>query len=132
MSYYYDNEEEAKSKRIDYDLSAACDYAGAEGSNGFHLEDVAYVLASCMGENDGPDYHWLCAMKDHTYAYVSGGCDYTGWDCQADAKAEIFPTLKAAIQSVPDKEDSYGGDRKIRSSIKKQLTGNLAFGEVES
>ena len=79
MSYYYDNEEEAIERRIDYDLSANVEFNGLAP---FRLEDVAYVLAALMGENDSPDYHWVIAMKDHTYAYVTGGCDYTGWDCQ--------------------------------------------------
>lgn len=130
MSFYYDNEEEAKERRIDYDLSSACEYADVDGSGGFYLKDVAYVLAACMGENDGPSYHWLCAMKDHTYAYVKGGCDYTGWDCQAGGSAKIFPTLKEALAEAPEKEE-YHDNRRIRDSLRKQLAGELAFGEVE-
>jgi len=129
MSYYYDNDEEAKDKRIDSDLSSAIEYA-IRDTAGFRFEDVALVLASVMGENDGPDYYWIIAMKDHTYAYITGGCDYTGWDCQAGGTVTIYPTLRQAIEAAPEKDDEYGGGRLIRKSLELQLTGKLAFGEA--
>lgn len=112
-------------RRIDSDLRTNCAYN--LGGDKFRLEDVAYVLASVMGENDGPEYFWLCAMKDHTYAVVSGGCDYTGWDCQSSGEAEIYPTMATALAALPLED----GNRKISGSIKKQLVGELAFGEAE-
>lgn len=117
MSYYYDNEKDSVERRIDYDLSACCNYNDVGG--GFRLEDVAYVLAQITGENDGPDWHWIIAMKDHTYAYVAGGCDYTGWDCQSGGNAEIFPTLKDTLNASPDD---------IRNILRGQLTGGIPFG----
>lgn len=98
MSYYYDHENEAIERRIDYDLSACCEHNDVGG--GFRLEDVAYVLAALMGEREGPSYHWIVAMKDHTYAYITGGCDYTGWDCNSNGGAEIVPSLREALSSV--------------------------------
>jgi hypothetical protein len=126
MSYYYDNT--AEERRIDSDLSCNCEY-NLSGDT-FQLDEVAYVLASVMGENDGPQYFWLCAMKDHTYAVVDGGCDYTGWDCQSSGQAEIYPTLKLAIAALPELDEEYHGGRKIRESVLRQLTGECAFGEV--
>lgn len=126
MSYYYDHETDATERRIDYDLSAAIGYNPVPG---FALEDVAYVLGAVLGENDGPDYWWLVAMRDHTYAVVNGGCDYTGWDCQSSANAEIFPTLRQALESIPETESH--DNRKLRKSIEMQLVGELAFGEVK-
>lgn len=116
MSYYYDHQDECVERRIDYDLSAACDHNDASP---FRLEDVAYVLAYIQGENDGPAYHWIVAMKDHTYAYVTGGCDYTGWDCQSYVSADITITLKEALAKAEE------SDRKI---LRGQLTGQIAFG----
>lgn len=127
MSYYYEHETDASERRIDYDLSAAIGYNPQD--NGFHLEDVAYVLGAVLGENDGPDYWWLIAMRDHTYAVVNGGCDYTGWDCQSNASSEIFPTLREALESIPEAEDY--NNRKLRKSIEMQLVGELAFGEIK-
>lgn len=128
MSYYYENEAAAQERRIDYDLSANVEFN--IGSEGFDLNDVAYVLAAVMGENDGPSYYWLCAMKDHTYAYVKGSCDYTGWDCQSSGSFELLPTLKMAIAKFPEKDEEWHGSRKIMESIKRQLVGECAFGET--
>ena len=121
MSYYYDNQEDVIERRIDSDLSYAVEYNDVQP---FRLEDVAYVLAALMGENDGPDYHWIIAMRDHTYAYVSGGCDYTGWDCNSNANAQIFVSLKEALSAV-EKDASVD----IRKLLTRQLTGENSFGE---
>ena len=43
------------------------------------LGDVAYVISCQEGENDGPDWVALVALKDGAFAFVSAGCDYTGW-----------------------------------------------------
>lgn len=118
--------DEESEKRIDSDLRSAIAHNSQD--NGFSLDDVAYVLGACFGENDGPNYYWLMSMKDHTYAVVSGGCDYTGWDCQSYADSEIFPTLKEALKSLP-KVNEYD-KRAIQKSIKLQLAGELAYGEV--
>lgn len=130
MSNYYDlvDSEEGVGRRLDYDLGACCNYNDV--GNGFRLEDVAYVLGRVDGENDGPSYWWLCAMKDHTYAVVHGSCDYTGWDCQSSGEASIYPTLREAITLLPEVEEY--SDRRIKESIEKQLVGELAFGEVKS
>lgn len=118
--------DDAEDRRIDSDLRSCCEFNDVGG--GFRLEDVAYALARVDGENDGPGYWWLCAMKDHTYAVVNGWCDYTGWDCRSGGEATIYPTLREAIASLPETE-SYD-DRRIKESIEKQLEGELAFGEV--
>lgn len=119
MSFdYYNNEEECIERRIDYDLPCAIQ-AMAGDTKGFRLKDVAYVLAVITGENDGPDWHWIIAMKDHTYAYVTGGCDYTGWGCQDWGDANIVPTLREALDLV---------EKEFRKILKGQLTGVIPFG----
>lgn len=122
MSYYYDHETDAIERRIDYDLSSAMNYAITD-TKGFALEDVAYVLAYLQGENDGPDFHWIIAMKDHTYAYVSGGCDYTGWDCRAGGYVEMCLSLSEALSKAEE------NGVQIRKLLTKQLTGEASFGE---
>ena len=116
------------SKRIDEDM-VYCENEGNFG-NGFRTQDVAYVLACVFGESDGSNWHWLCAMNDHTYAYATGGCDYTGWGCQDWGDSHIYPTLKEAIDALPEVDDEYYGKRPIRELIKMQLVGDLAFGEA--
>lgn len=54
---------------------------GYQGSHaGFSMFDVQDVIASSEGENDGSN--WLAAvkLKDGRFAFVSAGCDYTGFD----------------------------------------------------
>lgn len=128
MSYYYDHETDCVERRIDSDLSYNVEYNGGN-MPGFRLEDVAYVLAALMGENDGPSYHWIIAMKDHTYAYVSGACDYTGWDCQSGGSAEILPSLREVLAAVEHNKASDKQGVDFRKLLTLQLTGENAFGE---
>jgi hypothetical protein len=46
----------------------------------FTREDVVEILAIQEGANDGPDWHLVCRLKDGRFAYLTGACDYTGWD----------------------------------------------------
>jgi hypothetical protein len=40
---------------------------------------IVEVLATIDGANDGPDWHWLALLANGYFAYITGGCDYTGW-----------------------------------------------------
>jgi len=59
------------------DLYSAIEYNPQEG---FTEGDILGILAEVPGENDEYDWHWVVKLKDKRYVYVSGGCDYTGWD----------------------------------------------------
>jgi len=80
-----------------YDWKEAFGYAGEPEAHGsgvpteavpgsgiattpFSRVDVAEVLATAEGENDGPN--WLCVgkLKDGRWFALDAGCDYTGWD----------------------------------------------------
>lgn len=50
-----------------------------EAARDVFLADVERVLASAVGENDGPDWLALVVLHGGEFAYVSAGCDYTGW-----------------------------------------------------
>lgn len=52
----------------------------AEDVAEFTREDVVEILAMVEGENDMSDWQIVCRLKDGRYAYLTGGCDYTGWD----------------------------------------------------
>ena len=45
----------------------------------YTLDDVQEVLASAEGENDGDSWIALFRLKDGRFAFLSAGCDYTGW-----------------------------------------------------
>jgi hypothetical protein len=61
---------------IDYDLDACLEYNPQD----FQLEDITEVFAIVEGEADEFDWHWLLGLDNGTFAYLTGGCDYTGWD----------------------------------------------------
>jgi hypothetical protein len=47
---------------------------------GFTRSDVAEVIATDDGENDGPEWLGVFLLRDGRYAVLRAGCDYTGWD----------------------------------------------------
>jgi hypothetical protein len=61
-------------KGKDYDWAYVFNYA-----SGFGVNDVEEVIASRNGESDGRDWCAVFHLKDGRYAYLSAGCDYTGW-----------------------------------------------------
>lgn len=46
----------------------------------FERRDVKRVIAAAEGENDGPNWIALMELWDGRFAYLEGGCDYTGFD----------------------------------------------------
>lgn len=48
-------------------------------TSGFTRDDVTKVHALVAGDNDGPDWVAVMELSDGRFAYVSAGCDYTGW-----------------------------------------------------
>ncbi len=92
----------------DYDWGEAFSYAGGETSWGygypnlrgalpgrsydltpFSRSDVAYIGAMEEGENDGDSWIIYGRLTDGRWFFLEAGCDYTGWDCQADGSATI-------------------------------------------
>ena len=61
-------------------------------------EDVVRIIAAVNGENDGQEWLGLFQLKDRRYLVASGGCDYTGWDCQAGNHMAVSSTLEDAIR----------------------------------
>ena len=45
----------------------------------FTTEDVAEMLHSSEGENDGQDWVAIMRLNDGRFAALTAGCDYTGW-----------------------------------------------------
>lgn len=61
--------------RLDHDLSSALSH------NSVVLPaPIAEILATIEGANDEADWHWIVRLDGGGYAYITGGCDYTGWD----------------------------------------------------
>lgn len=64
----------------------------------FERTDVAFIVASAEGENDGAN--WICFGKlyDGRWFSLSAGCDYTGWDCQASGTAIVAESVDDIVR----------------------------------
>ena len=63
-----------------------------------HRADVVSVIAAVNGDYDGPDWLGVFLLKDGRYLVASGGCDYTGWDCQAGNALRVCLTMADVLQ----------------------------------
>ena len=71
---------ENEPRKPDYDLS----YVFEILHNNRKLKDVVDILACVPGEADGFAWHWIIKFGIQEYAYITGGCDYSGWGCLGD------------------------------------------------
>lgn len=71
----------------EYDWNEALNYAQ------FSVDQIESIIASSEGENDGDYWLLVVHLKDGRFGYLSAGCDYTGWDCQAGGDSYIAPSL---------------------------------------
>lgn len=62
-------------------------------------KDIAEVLASVNGQNDGDSWIVVCRLVDGRFCCAEGSCDYTGWDCQAWNTITVASSLGALIES---------------------------------
>jgi len=94
-------------KELDsFDWKEAFGYAGEPNTSGspriqatitntslsitpFTREDVIEIVGLSEGEGDGPDWLAYGCLRDGRWFYLEAGCDYTGWDCQADGFAIV-------------------------------------------
>jgi hypothetical protein len=70
----------------------------------FQRTDVRMVIATSDGENDGPAWLGLFKLKDGRYAFLSAGCDYTGWDCQSGGSALVSVNLALLARNISPEE----------------------------
>lgn len=61
---------------------------------GFSREDVETIFGLSEGENDGPPWVVYGQLKDKRFFVARGGCDYTGWDCQAGNSGDVASSLE--------------------------------------
>lgn len=67
-------------------------------SSGVSRTKVVEIIAAVNGENDGNDWVGLFLLDDGRYLIAEGGCDYTGWDCQAGNSLCVAGSLEDAIK----------------------------------
>lgn len=104
--------EESDAMGLGYDLGAAFRYHNLEVAS----KPVEIVL-ELTGQNDGAEWHWILRLEGGTYAYVTGGCDYTGWDCQSSASVYEADTFEDILMQV-----SEGPRGDLRDMIEKGET----------
>jgi hypothetical protein len=85
----------------DYDWCEAFAYAPP----GVGITDVAEVVASSDGCHDADNWVGVFKLHDGRFLYLSAGCDYTGWDCQAGGAGELRATLAEIVREACGDED---------------------------
>ena len=98
------------------------DLAYGARCNNVNISDLSEIVLELTGYNDGYPWHWICKRDDGGYAYITGGCDYTGWDCQSGMDRHDADTLDGALALSPQDErhvfeDMISKGDKARDSI---------------
>ena len=61
-------------------------------------DDVAEIIASVDGANDEAEWLGVFLLKDGRYLVASGGCDCTGWECQAGNCLIVCANMSDVLQ----------------------------------
>lgn len=92
---------------------------------------VESVILEIRGENDFAPWYWIVKMRDGSFAYMQGECDYTGWSCQSGMDIHFADTIEEVLQlSVEEarhefedmisKRESVRNHTKVQSRIDSQ------------
>lgn len=109
-------------RKPDYDLKALFEEGHGKG---IEIGDVANVLALVPGWADGLAWHWIVRLKDGKYAYITGGCDYSGWGCQDWGTVGVADSIDQAINMASQEENI---NKPIAQQLLDQLIGKQPFG----
>lgn len=88
-----------------YQYELRSDWGEAAEYASWKPEDVVEILAMNEGENDGANWLMVVKLNDGRYSFLSAGCDYTGWDCQAGGSSCEKDTLDELIRFGMGQED---------------------------
>lgn len=92
----------------------------------FSKNNIKEVVACVCGEHDGRTWHWLVKHDNDKFYYISGGCDYTGWDCQSYL---VFVEVESdKLQLAFEETDNY--NRPIRQWFTEALLDMVVENEV--
>lgn len=89
------------------------------------LDDIDVIVAEVCGANDEDHWYWILQLKDGTFTWVSGWCDYTGWDCQSGV--ETGNKVQTPQQAVEELIVSDYDDRKVKPVLLAQLDEEVPF-----
>ena len=115
----YDN---TKSSYDNDDIKYAFECNGL--SDKLQLIDV--IVAEVCGANDEDSWYWILQLKDGSFAWAEGSCDYTGWDCQSDAQFnDGFETAKEALSGLEITD--YERRSNIKWCLEMQIEEKIPF-----
>ena len=106
---------------ITYDLKAACEHNGIESA------DIAGIELEITGQNDEADWHWIVRTAAG-FAYITGGCDYTGWNCRSSAERFDALTMAEALALVPQDQRRIF-ERMVADGVTRSPAPTAAGGE---
>lgn len=72
---------------------------------GFTREDVVEIVSMEEGEHEGPSWLGVFKLRDGCFAFLTAGCDYTGWDCQSWGDSYVSEGLFELIRWGLGNED---------------------------
>jgi hypothetical protein len=81
------------------------DWFEAFGYSPFPIDQVAEVLHAVDGMADEDNWAGIFLLKDGRFGYVTAGCDYTGWDCQAGGHGDTRATLDEVVRELCSDDD---------------------------
>lgn len=58
----------------------------------FGVNEVLFIMGMYEGENDESNWLIYGKLKDDRWFHIEAGCDYTGWDCQANGTSTVAKT----------------------------------------
>ena len=81
-------------------LMSAYDWKEAMNYAKFGFSDISKLIFAKEGENDGESWKLIVELKDGTFGWLVAGCDYSGWDCQANGTSGICITKQEAENAL--------------------------------
>lgn len=103
---------------LSYDLEAACE------ENSIPFSDIQEELLEITGENDEFSWHWI-VRTDEGFAYITGWCDYTGWDCQSGAERFDASDMLSVLALCPQDIRRVFEDMITKNEKQRPNTGGL-------
>ena len=75
----------------------------------FSREDVVKIHGQVEGEHNEQEWIVWGQLKDSRWFVARGGCDYSGWDCQASNSGDVAATLDDIIRfgMTPDERERF-------------------------
>ena len=103
-----------------YDWESVMKYADGK----FTFQDIERVIYTVDGDNEGPDWMGIFALKNGSFGVVHAGCDYTGWGCQESGGSDTYETEAVAIErALKQEKENYSARAEVVEALTRLLCG---------